>query len=99
MSDKSELTPKEHETKQLSELTNVDFLIWLMDFSPSGVLGQAVIMTAIDAYAKYSLEHNTCPNEALINPAAWRRAAQHISNSFDRRNGVNREEEVTPKAQ
>ena len=87
MSD-SEVNPEKPVESQLSKLSNADFMLWLMEFSPTGALAQIFIMTAVNAYAKASLDHDTSPKGGLVNAAAWRRTAKSISDLFDERHGV-----------
>ena len=84
----SEMNEEKPVESQLPLLSNSDFMAWLMEYSPTGALAQMFIMTAVNAYAKASLEHNTCPKDDLISPDAWKRTAQTISDLFDERHGI-----------
>ena len=73
-------------SNDVSKMTSSEFILWLMEYSQAGGMTQVFIMCGLHAYAKASLEHDTCPKGDFINPEAWRRAAEHIVEMFDKRN-------------
>ena len=59
--------------KNISEMTNEEFLVWLMNTSPFGALTQAFIIEAIRYYSE-AVSKGDRPDsdpEQFIDPALW----------------------------
>lgn len=69
--------------------TNVDFVSYIMDFSPYGGLTQAFVIEAIRYYSTFIVEH-TAPEDkpnAYINPKIWYEIAQDVKESYEAKYG------------
>jgi hypothetical protein len=88
MSDQNSPQPsdEELERRRFQEMDNVDIVTHMMEFSPTGVLTQLFVMVAIESYAKGVLNGSLgVPANGLISPDAWRRSAEYILETLNKR--------------
>jgi hypothetical protein len=65
----------------LKKITNNEFITWIMNYSNSGALSQAVVIEALRYYTDYVLKKGE-PVETgneIIRPIAWYKAAEEIN--------------------
>lgn len=80
--------------KTVKQMTNEDFVRYIMNYSPRGALVQVFVIQALSTYCELVLEAGVGPSEnSLINPEAWRDIASHINNLMEQKYG-NQENQV-----
>lgn len=74
----------------IARMTNVEFLVDLMESSTTGSLMQAFIIEAIVNYGEQTLQAPPWPESAatFINQDAWKRAAQECLDAIKARNTI-----------
>jgi hypothetical protein len=66
---------------KFEEMTNLEFIAYLMNFSASGGITQSFIIEALDYYSKFTLENIDTiewPENHIIKKETWRKVAQEV---------------------
>jgi hypothetical protein len=86
MDDLEEVTPNDGD--RFKKMTNKEFIDYLIDFGPGGVMSQVIIMLAVEHFCEEILEERIKGGPLIYKPL-WMEAAKGIKELFERRHGRN----------
>jgi hypothetical protein len=72
-------------SSKFEELTNLEFVAYLMNFSANGGLTQSFIIEALDYYSKFTLENIDnidWPENHFIKRETWKSIAQEVQEAI-----------------
>jgi hypothetical protein len=78
----------------LKRMTNVEFMIRMMEYCPQGALVQPFIITALQFYSDMIIDmqkNNELPDMGFVDSDAWVAIAKYVTGEIDKKYSPNSE--------